>query len=129
MKTIRALVIRTEMCGGGTGYDVYWRTKDKPSHPLHNDHIYATTIHHGNGQYYFRTTDAIDPKTHWAMDPGGEKYDQFKRLEKVARRLELRVARRAFPELASVKRLPMVCAPWTLKSAEVWVAVKMELPV
>ena len=31
MKTIKALCIRTAMCGGGTAYDVYWRVKDKPS--------------------------------------------------------------------------------------------------
>lgn len=126
MKT-NALVIRTAMCGGGTAYDVYWPISAKPSRPLHNQHIYATVIGHGNGEYY-RTEDAIDPRSHWEMECGGEKYDAYKRIERVAQRLNVRIAKRVFPELRGAKRLPALWASWNLPSMEKTVAVNIQLP-
>jgi len=115
------------MCGGGTSYDVYFRTKDKPSHPLHNGHIYATTIVHDRNEF-FRVEDAIDPKAHWSMDAGIEKWDEYKRIEKRAKRLAVRIAKRAFPELAGARQLPSLWASWTLPSAEIKVPVRLALP-
>lgn len=51
-RTVNAYVFRTKMCGGGTSYDVYFRKADKPSHPLHNGHIYCTTIINGGVEYF-----------------------------------------------------------------------------
>jgi len=114
------------MIGGGTAYDVYWRTADKPSRPLHG-FTYATVICHEDGEYY-RTADAIDPKARWSMDQGLEKWKTSKALEKVAARLAVRVAKRAFPELRGRRQLPGLWAGWTLPSAEIEVAVKLQLP-
>ena len=107
--TINALCIRTAMCGGGTSYDVYFWKRDKPSHPLHNGHIYATTICHGGfgkDREFFQVRDAIDPRPRWTMDAGIEKYDAGKALEKLADRLAVRIAKRAFPELNGKRKLP-----------------------
>ena len=126
-KTTTVLCIRTQMCGGGTAYDVYWPKSAKPSHPLHGGQLYATTIMSG-GKEYFRTEDAIDPKSHWAMDCGMAKYNEFKRIEAKAKRLEVRVAKRVFPELKGWRELPLLWAPWNLPSAEVPVNVRLSLP-
>lgn len=115
------------MCGGGTSYDVYWPKEAKPSYPLHNSHIYATVIRHGKRDY-FRTEDAIDPRSHWEMDPGEAKYAAFKRIEAKAKRLEARIAKRAFPELHGMRHLPSLWAPWDLPSAEKRVRVRLALP-
>jgi hypothetical protein len=126
-KPIRALCIRTAMVGGGTSYDVYFRCADKPSKPLHNGHIYATEILRGQGRYY-RVEDAIDPRSHWEMPAGEEKYTAQKRLEQVAKRLAIRIARRAFPELAKLRTLPTLWATWSLPSLEVNIPVQLRLP-
>lgn len=114
------------MCGGGTSYDVYFRTKDKPSHPLHGFR-YATIICRGKGEY-FNATDAIDPKARWSMDQGWDKYEAHKKLESKAERLAVRIAKRAFPELRGARKLPSLWAGWTLPSEEVLVPVRMTLP-
>lgn len=128
MKPIKAYCVRTEMCGGGTAYDVYFRCADKPSRPLHGGHIYATTISRGEEGPFYRVADAIDPRSRWEMDCGLAKWDAHKRLEKVADRLAVRIAKRAFPELRGHKRLPGLWAGWTLPSAEVKVPVRLQLP-
>lgn len=115
------------MCGGGTSYDVYFRTKDKPSRPLHGGHIYATVICFEGGEYY-RAADAIDPRSRWELDCGMAKYDAHKRLERVAGRLAVRIAKRAFPELRGAKALPTLWASWTLPSAKILVPVRLTLP-
>ncbi len=130
-KIIKALVKRTEMCGGGTSYDVYWRCEDKPSRPLHNGHTYATVIclsgPRSKGEFY-ATRDAIDPRHRWEMPAGMEKWDAGVLLEKKADRLAVRVAKRAFPELAGLRKLPSLWASWTMPSASKWVSVRISLP-
>lgn len=126
-KLTTAICIRTKMCGGGTSYDVYWPVKVKPSHPLHNHHTYATTIING-GKEYFRTEDAIDPRSHWEMDAGMEKWTQYKHIEKAAKRLNVRVAKRVFPELKGQRELPFLWASWNLPSMEIDVPVRIALP-
>lgn len=135
MKTPRplttAFVIRTAMCGGGTSYVVYWETKDKPSHPLHGGHLYATTISSevgGKRKDFFETRDAIDPRSHWEMEQGWDKYEVGKKLEKRADRLAVRIAKRAFPELRGLRKLPTLWAPWNEPSATAEVQVAIALP-
>ena len=126
MKQVFATVCRTQMCGGGTSYDVYFRKQDKPSHPIHGS-TYATTVILRTGEF-FRVTDAIDPKERWSQEAGIKKYDSFKRLERVANRLAVRIAKRAFSELRGFRVLPLLWASWSLPSAETVVAVNLTLP-
>jgi hypothetical protein len=126
-RTIKAYCFRTEMCGGGTSYDVYFKKSDKPSHPLHGGHIYATTIDRDGGEY-FDIVDAIDPRSRWAMEMGIDKYDAGQVLRRKANRLAVRIAKRAFPELRGARSLPLLWASWTLPSMTVKVPVRMALP-
>jgi hypothetical protein len=115
------------MVGGGTSYDVYFRIADKPSRPLHNHHTYATEIHHGEHQFY-RVYDAIDRKERWQMSAGSEKWEAHKRHEKVSNRLAFRIAKRAFPELGTLKTLPSLWANWNAPSETKTVNVRISLP-
>lgn len=130
-KTLKVLCVRTRMIGGGTSYDVYFRCKDKPSRPLHGGYTYATQVYPCgwcDGDGFYRVEDAIDPKERWSMEQGLEKWEAHKKLEKVADRLAVRIAKRAFPELAGAKKLPALWASWNLPSEERWIEVKMQLP-
>lgn len=126
-RTINAYCFRTQMCGGGTAYDVYFRKQDKPSHPLHGGYTYATTILRDGGEF-FAVDDAIDPRARWEMEQGWAKYEAHLVLEKKAKRLAVRIAKRAFPELKGLRELPFLWAGWTLPSATVKVPVKIQLP-
>lgn len=129
-KMTKALVVRTRMIGGGTKYEVYFRCKDKPSRPLHGS-TYATEVYpcgFSKGRGFYSVEDAIDPKQRWGMDCGWEKWESRKPLEKRAQRLAVRIAKRAFPELAGRRELPMLWAGWTLPSEEKWVSVRLQLP-
>jgi hypothetical protein len=128
MKIINATVIRTAMIGGGTSYDVYFLKTDKPSHPLHNSHIYATVIMRDDREF-FKVVDAIDPQSHWKMEPGMKKCDQFKKLEAIAKRLAVRIAKRAFPELRGLRELPSLWASWNMPTTEKTIPVHLALPV
>lgn len=119
---MKVLCVRTEMCGGGTSYDVYVRRKDKLYHPIAAG-CFATVICRDGGEYfhlddYLRTpeVDALPPLT-------DERWTAFKHIEPVAKRLEARIASRAFPELRGTQKLPLLWARWTLPSAETWVDV------
>jgi len=125
-KTTTAYVFRTKMCGGGTSYDVHFLKRDKPSYPLHGS-TYATVICR-DGKEYFDICDAIDPKSRWSMPLGWEKYESHKRLEARAKRLAVRIAARAFPELKGLRKLPLLWAEWTLESAVAKVPVRLQLP-
>lgn len=126
-KTTPARVARWPMIGGGTAYSVLFRCADKPSRPLHNGHIYATQIGEG-GRHYYRPEDAIMPRAVWSMEPGLEKLHAMRRNEARAQRLAIRIARRAFPELRGLKKLPSLWAPWTLPAKVHAVQVRLELP-
>lgn len=121
-----AYVHRTKMIGGGTGYDVYFRCADKPSRPLHGSE-YATVVLI-DGVEHYRVYDAIDPKARWSLRAGLDKWDTHLRHQRIARRLEVRIAKRACPELAGADRIPAVWAPWTLPSAVFEVPVRLHLP-
>lgn len=130
--TTRALCIRTEMVGGGTSYRVYWPKEEKPSEPLYG-RTYATIVMLDGREYYY-TTDAIMRRDVWSNLPYDGSPDSKRALHaywhtsKVAERLDLRVARRAFPELRDCDTLPSLWADWTLPSQEVWVNLDMALP-
>lgn len=128
--TINAAVSRWPMCGGGTAYSVRFFTSDKPSRPLHG-HTYATEIltdFRGEHVSLYEVRDAIDPKKHWSMECGLEKWDVYKRLEKVAARLAVRIAKRVFPELRQAKKLPELWASYTLTREDHLVPVRLALP-
>lgn len=126
-KQTTAYCFRTKMCGGGTSYDVYFLKNDKPSYPLHNGHIYATVIMR-DGKEFFSVRDAIDRKPRWSMDCGIEKWELGKKLDKVSDRLAFRIAKRAFPELSTLKEMPFLWASWNKESEVKRVKVNLELP-
>lgn len=126
MNKINAYVFRTEMIGGGTAYDVYFLTKDKPSRPISNG-TYATIVCR-DGKEFYRVVDAIDPKSRWNMECGIEKYEAFLKLEKEANKLAHEIASQAFPELRELGKLPFLWANWTLPSQMVKVPVEITLP-
>ena len=115
------------MIGGGTAYAVRFLTKDKPTHPLHNGHTYATTIL-SDGHEFFEVRDAIDYRAHWEHECGMEKYELGNKLQKVADRLAIRIAKRAYPELKGAKSLPFLWAGYTLPILNKTVPVRMALP-
>ena len=125
MATIEAHAIRTEMCGGGTAYDVYIPCRYKGYRPIAAG-CYATIIRY-RGQDYYRVADYLRTPEIDALPPlTVERLDAFKRLRKVAERLEARIASRAFPELKGCRKLPGPWAPWTLPSKRR--VIKVELP-
>lgn len=127
-KQIQARVDRIAMCGGGTAYSVYFRCADKPSRPLHGGFTYATEILSGDGGPFYAVVDAIDPRSHWGMEQGWAKYEEFKKLERIAKRLTIRIAKRAFSELRGLRELPALWATWSLPRAEKWISVNITLP-
>ena len=103
-------VQRTEMCGGGTSYDVLWPVAEKAYHPIAGN-CYATTIHpwwehYGQTRGYFRTADFLRTPELDALPYSNERCEAFDANERVAERLEARIAARAFEELAGCRRIP-----------------------
>lgn len=71
------------------------------------------------------------PKSHWNMDLGWDKWDSYKKLEKVAERLAIRIAKRAFPELAGAAKFPSLWGKFGnvhLESKDVKIKVNIQLP-
>lgn len=116
--------VRTKMCGGGTSYDVYVPVKAKRYHPIVG-HVYATVCVR-DGRDYFAVDDFLRDATIDGLPSfSDERMNAFRRLVRVADRLAIRIARRAFPELASLPKLPMLWADWTLPSDEKRISVKI----
>ncbi len=104
-------VVRTAMCGGGTSYDVYIPVRTKAYRPI-TGHIYATVICR-DGREYYHLSDWLRDQAIDGLEPlTDERWNAFKRLERIARRLEVRLAKRAFPELAGLDKLPFLWAQW-----------------
>jgi hypothetical protein len=125
MQKITCMVIRTEMCGGGTKYEVLVPVKAKRYQPIACGHIYATVIRRHDHDYYrvddFLRDEAIDGLP--ALSD--ERWNAFHRLEQVAKRLEIRIAKRAFVELAGRDTLPTLWASWTLPNKEHRISIKL----
>lgn len=122
---MKVLCIRTKMVGGGTSYDVYVPIENKSYRPI-SFGTYATVIWRDKGKYY-RVDDFLrTPELDTLPALTDERLDAFKRLRKVARRLEVRIAKRVFKELGSVKKLPTLWGNWTLPSKDVWVEVNIK---
>ena len=110
---MKATCIRTKMIGGGTSYDVYLPIREKGYRPIAAG-CYATIIHDGpdwkRDQFYrvddFLRTPHIDNLPILTT----ERIEAFDALGKVAKRLEISIARRAFPELDGLRELPFL---WT----------------
>jgi hypothetical protein len=120
MKRIKVKIERTKMCGGGTSYHVYLPVSAKSYYPI-SGYSYATQISIASEKYgkrnnYYRLADFLRTPEIDALPCGIHRYDTFKKLEKTARRLEFRLAKRAFPELRQLFKLPYLWAEWTLPS-------------
>ena len=104
-RKIVAHCIRTKMCLGSTTYDVYVPTRQKGYEPITNL-CYATVII-WQGERYYRLADFLRTPTMDGLPPfSEERSDAFKRIEKLAKRLEAKLAARVYPELAGHKALP-----------------------
>ena len=97
------------MCGGGTSYDVLVPKQEKSYYPIAAG-CYATVVLR-KGKEFFRVADALrTPEIDDLPILTDERLNAFRRLERIAKRLEIRIARRAFPELRHLKSLPTLWA-------------------
>lgn len=130
MMKVTALVVRTKMIGGGTSYAVYLPCSAKGYRPIAGN-CYATVIIHGGYKsypenHYLRVDDFLrTPDIDDLPMLTEERWDAFKRLDKIGERLETRIAKRAFPELRPLAKLPSLWAPWTKESANRHVTVEL----
>ena len=114
---MRALVVRTEMIGGGTSYGVLIPRSQKGYRPI-TAGIYATVIIRDDKEYYrlndFLTTPDLDNLPAFS----DARWNAFRRIGRLAQRLEAKIAIRVFPELKGRTNLPILWADWTLPSSE-----------
>ena len=122
---IQAHVIRTQMVGGGTSYDVYIPTRFKRYRPI-TGHVYATVIHR-DGEEYYELDDVLRSPTIDGLPAfSDERSRAFKALRERAKRLEYEIAARAYPELQRLGKVPLLWAEWTKPSATVVVDVDLD---
>ena len=122
---IQAHVIRTEMVGGGTSYDVYIPTRFKRYRPIAVG-CYATVIH-WDGEEYYELDDVLRGPTIDGLPPlTQERLDAFKALRERAEKLTYEIAVEAFPELKRVGKVPLLWASWTKPSKTVVVDVDLD---
>ena len=118
------LVTRTKMAGcTGTSYDVYVRTRYKKYRPIAFS-AYATVVVL-DGKEYYRLDDFLRTPEIDALDVSNARAQAFHHLRAVAERLEIRIAKRAFTELAGLDRLPLLWANWNETSATRIVKVRL----
>jgi hypothetical protein len=104
---VSARVVRTAMVGGGTSYDVYIPVCGKSYKPIAAG-CYATVIV-WRGKEYYRLADYLRTPDLDALPPLTDKrLCAFRRIEKLAERLEAKIAARAFSELTGRKALPFL---------------------
>ena len=116
MPTVQATVFRTKMIGGGTSYDVYLACDQKGYRPI-SGFQYATIVCR-DGKQYFSVTDFLRTPTIDALPAfSDDRWNSFKRLRKAAERLEFKLAKQAFPELAKLPKMPPLWADWSLPHA------------
>lgn len=125
---VEAHCFRTKIIGGGNAYDVYIPTKFKDYRPI-SGHCYATVIHLQDEKYYsvdnFLRTPEIDSLPAFS----DIRWNTFKELEMKADRIAFETAKKAFPELNSLKKLPTLWAVWEkdLPSAKKVIDIEIEL--
>ncbi len=109
MMQIVAKITRTKMIGGGNSYDVLIPADCKSYKPITN-FCYATIIN-WRGQSYYRISDFLrTPKIDNMKAFSDERSAAFRKLQSIANRLEFCLAKRAFKELKTLKKLPKL---WT----------------
>jgi hypothetical protein len=96
----KVTVIRTAMIGGGLAYDVYVPVKQVPLFQKYRS--FFTEIMR-EGKSYVRFEEATVSEEHLSMPQGWDRYDDWKRHDKEARRMMLDLAEQAFPELSKVR--------------------------
>jgi len=93
-QSLQITVFRTAMCGGGLSYDVLIPVSERPEHARK----WAYTIVQ-DGKEYIDFDAGTIPLSHFDMPQGWERYDAFLAHQREARKMELVIAKRAFPEL------------------------------
>jgi hypothetical protein len=115
---MKALVKRWPMCGGGTAYDIHVPLNDAKC-PKEQTHIILD-----DGKHYVDFPQAICPVSHYAMDPGWDRWENWKAHEKLARAEMLGILKRVFPETEPLTEWPLLwVGEWTLPRAEIEIEV------
>ena len=121
---LHLLVQRIAMCGGGTAYDVYVQQSCKRYYPI-TGHIYETVIINEGIAYLnvsgFLRTKAVDELPALTQ----ERMAAFRRIERLAKRLEYHFARQVFPELSRIGKMPFLWASWDMGDSRKEVTVEL----
>jgi hypothetical protein len=98
---MKARLIRTAMCGGGTSYDILIPTEEishyKPE--LHTTNIW-------DGKPYWKYEYATLPNEHYKMELGWERYENWLNHEKKANIEKLEIIKKYFPETINLVKFP-----------------------
>ena len=100
---MKAHLIRTAMIGGGTRYDVYIPISEIPTYRPERH----TTICQ-DGQQYWDYSHATLPASHYEMESGWEKYENWNNHDEKARIEMLAILKKHFPETAHLKKFPVL---------------------
>ena len=90
------------MCGGGLAYRVAVPVDQAPIAAKKSGYQINQEVD-GHRANFVTVCDAILPAAHFAIPTGGERWEQFKVYEKQARGIEMNLAERAFPEVATIR--------------------------
>lgn len=122
---MRVTVIRTAIIGGGLTYDVYVPLSEVPQHVM--DTYPSQTWTHGEKFVDFPA--ATQSEEHTRMPKGIARYQAWCDHETKARRLMLKIARRAFPELHNLRDRDTLPHLWTTGLMENETSATAELDV
>ena len=99
IETMRVLVIRTAMIGGGCSYDVYVPQEEIPANVRPRLSSWILRDSQALADY----PEATLPPEHFDMPTGLARYSAWLEHERKARRAMLTIAERAYPELARLR--------------------------
>lgn len=118
MATITATIIRTKMAGiPCCSYDVYVEKHQKQYEPK-SFGTYATVCIL-DGKRYYRLDDILrTPELDQLPALTTERLNAFRKMRRVADRLALKLAKRAFDELKPLSKLPTLWGEWDAPSAK-----------
>ena len=99
---MKILVSRWQMCGGGLAYRVAVPVDQAPIAAKKSGYRMNMEID-GHRANFVTVCHAILPAAHFEKLTGAERWDEFKVYDKQATALELDLAEKAFPEVATIR--------------------------
>lgn len=103
---LKLSLYRTAMIGGGNHYEVLVDVKSLPSRKLSKLHHFVLR---DNRTYCFLVS-ALMPESHYELEPGIERWEAYKRWEKVAAKVAYDLCSEYFHELKQLGTLPELWA-------------------